>query len=58
MKSVEFYIQCESCMENITIRDGYNNEDEIEIKIIGESVVEITCKSCGNSITTIHGKII
>ena len=54
---MQFYIQCESCIENITIRDGYNNEDEIEIKIIGESVVEITCKSCGNSITTIDGNI-
>lgn len=55
---MEFYIQCESCMKNITIRDGYNNEDEIKIRIIGESVVQITCKTCDNSITTIDGNII
>lgn len=55
---MEFYIQCENCMENVTIRDGYNNESEIEIKIVGESVVEIVCKSCGNSITTIDGSIV
>lgn len=57
-ESMKFYIQCESCLEYIMIHDEYNNEDEIDIKIIGESVVEITCKSCGNSITAIHGKII
>lgn len=57
-ESVKFYIQCKSCMENITIRDGYSNEDEIEIKIIGESVVEIKCNSCGNTISTVDGDYI
>ena len=55
---MNFNIECKSCMNNIKIHDGYNNESEIEIKIIGESVIEITCKSCKNSITTIDGNII
>ena len=56
-KIMEFYIRCESCMQSITVVDGYKNEDEIEIKITGESVVEFTCKSCRNSITAIDGNI-
>ena len=55
---MEFYIQCESCMENETFRDGYNNEDDIKITIIGENLVEIKCKSCGNTITTVDGSVI
>ena len=55
---MKFYIQCESCLENVIIRDGYNNDDDIEIKIIGEQIIEIKCSSCNNSITTIDGKLI
>lgn len=54
---MKFYIQCESCLENVIIRDGYNNDDDIEIKIIGEQIIEIKCSSCNNSITTIDGKL-
>lgn len=55
---MKFYIQCESCLENIEIHDGYNNNDEIKIKIVGESIVEIKCSSCENLITTIDGNIL
>lgn len=51
-----FYIQCENCMTNDTIMDGYNNEDSIQINIVGEQLVELRCSSCENLITTISGK--
>lgn len=55
---MKFYIQCESCLENIEVHDGYNNNDDIIIKIIGESIAEIKCNSCGNTITIISGEIL
>lgn len=55
---MEFYVQCEKCLESIVVRDGYNNEGGIEIIIIGENIVEIICNECDDSITTIDGDII
>lgn len=54
---MKLYIQCESCLENITIRDGYDNEEEITFRITGEQIIEIKCNSCNETITIIDGEL-
>ncbi|MET4562201.1 hypothetical protein ABIA69_003387 [Lysinibacillus parviboronicapiens] len=48
-----FYIQCENCLANETIRDGLQRDSEINFRITGESVIEVVCKSCNNTISVL-----
>lgn len=44
-------------MEYIIIRDGYKNDEEITLHIVGEQVIEIKCMSCKETMTVIDGKL-
>lgn len=52
-----FTIKCESCDSDTFVRDGYNNEDRVEIKIIGEQLVEIRCVCCDNVVVAVDGEL-
>lgn len=55
---MEFKICCLSCKAEAKLKDNYNNEQVITIRIIGEQLVELKCSNCGNTIITIDGDIL
>ena len=48
-----FFIQCENCLTNETVQDGLQGDSEIMFRITGESLVEVVCKSCENTISVL-----
>lgn len=57
---MSFVIRCENknCCRSTKILDGYNNEDDIQISIIGDYTIEIKCTFCGNEVVITNGSII
>lgn len=55
--NIGFNIQCGWCHKVENVEEGYNNTDSINLKIIGEQIIEISCKKCGSKITTIDGEL-
>lgn len=53
---MNFFIQCESCFKNVTIRDGYNNDKDIELNHVGEGIDEVRCNSCGESVVIVESE--
>lgn len=49
-----FTLQCwqnkGTCLEEMYIEDGYHNDKKITIRVVGDDLVEIKCKTCGSSI--------
>lgn len=46
-----FDIVCYECRLTYTpIKDGYSNEDKIQINVVGESIVRLSCSNCGTEI--------
>ena len=50
-----FDIVCKSCESKHEVNDGYNNQEFIEINVVGDYAVELKCFHCNNTIVVMGG---
>ena len=46
-----FDIVCYECRLTYTpIKDGYSNETKIQMNVVGESIIRLSCSECGTEV--------